>query len=293
MTFGAGIGLFLAAAAWGQSLHGVVDLHVHCDPDSMPRAFDAFSAARLAREAGLRGLVLKNHFEPTASMAWLVRAQVPGVEVLGGIALNRAVGGINPAAVERMTQVKGGYGRIVWMPTFDAENHVCRFAESRPSVPVARDGRLLPEVLQVLDLIAKHGLVLATGHSSPSECLLLIREARKRGAARIVVTHAMFGPIDMTVDQVKEAASLGAYPEFAFNAAAGPDREAVLTRYAEAIRATGPDHCILTSDLGQPGNPMPTEGLRLFFEGLRARGISAAEIEQMAKRNPARLMGLK
>src|SRR5690349_25086023 len=165
--------VILAAAAYGQQLNQVIDIHVHSDPDSSPRSIDAIDLARLAKSRGMRGLVLKNHYESTASLAYVVREEVPGIEIFGGIDLNRTVGGINPAAVERMTMVKGGWGRVVWMPTFDAENQVRYSKENRPFVPVSRSGELLPEVREVIAVIAKHHLVLATGHSSPAEGLLL------------------------------------------------------------------------------------------------------------------------
>ena len=162
-------------------LTGVVDIHAHCDPDSIPRSIDAIDLARLARDRGMRGLVLKNHYDPTASLAYVVRKEVPGIEVFGGIALNRTVGGINPAAVEHLAAVKGGWGRVVWMPTYDAENQVRYSKENRPFVPVARNGELLPEVKEVLRIIAQHRLVLATGHSSAAEDLMLIRAAKSCG----------------------------------------------------------------------------------------------------------------
>src|SRR5882672_7910406 len=114
--------LLLAATLSAQTLTGVIDIHVHSDPDSVPRSIDAIDIAKLARSRGMRGLVLKNHYEPTASLAYIVRKEVQGVEIFGGISLDLTVGGVNPAAVEHMTRVKGGCGRVVWMPTFDAEN---------------------------------------------------------------------------------------------------------------------------------------------------------------------------
>src|SRR5215510_1838375 len=194
--------LLFAASLLAQTLSGVVDIHVHSDPDSVPRSIDAIDAARLARTRGIRALVLKNHYEPTASLAYLVRKEVPGIELFGGVALNRTVGGVNPAAVERMTMVKGGWGRVVWMPTFDAENQVRFSNENRPFVSVSKGGSLLPEVKEVLGLIAKHKLTLATGHSSPQENLLLVRAAKDLGIDRIVVTHAMLPPVKMTVEQM-------------------------------------------------------------------------------------------
>src|SRR5215467_4213114 len=203
--------VFLAAAlASAQpSLRGVIDIHAHCDPDSVPRSIDAIDIAKLARSRGMRGLVLKNHYEPTASLAYIVRKEVPGIEIFGGISLDLTVGGVNPAAVERMTRVKGGWGRVVWMPTFDAENQVKFSKESRPFVSVARNGDLLPEVKQVIAIVARHQLTLETGHSSAAEGLMILREAHRQGVQHMVVTHAMIAPIRMTIPQMKDAASEG------------------------------------------------------------------------------------
>ena len=275
-----------------QTLTGVIDLHVHSDPDSTPRSIDAISIARLAKDRGMRAILLKNHFEPTASMAWLARQQAPGIEVFGGITLNRTIGGINPAAVERMTRVKGGWGRVVWMPTFDAENQVRHSGEKLPFVTITRNGKLLPEVNEVLALIAKHKLTLATGHSAPEESLTLIRAARSLGIDRIIVTHAMKPPVKMSVDQMKQAAKLGAFLEFDYQATIGATKVFDLRDYTPAIRAVGPEHSVLTSDLGQQGFPLHPDGLLAFFRGLRAQGFTEAEINLMAKTNPAKLLGL-
>ncbi len=287
------MGVAMSSVMVAQSLNGVVDIHVHSDPDSVPRSIDAIEIAKLAKARGMRALVLKNHYEPTASLAYLVRKEVPGIESFGGIALNRTVGGINPAAVERMTKVKGGWGRVVWMPTFDAENQVRFSKENRPFVSVSRGGALLPEVKEVIGLIAKHQLTLATGHSTPEEVLMLIREARAQGVQRIVVTHAMLAPVQMSVAQMREAVKLGAKLEFVYNALIGPSKMFEIGQYAEAIRQAGVDACILSSDLGQAGNPLHPDGLMAFFAGLRSQGFSVAEIETMSKRNPAKLLGLE
>jgi Family of unknown function (DUF6282) len=285
---------FLASRAMcAQDLKGAVDIHTHSDPDSVPRSIDAIDLAKLARSRGMRGLLLKNHYEATASLAYLVRKEVPEIELFGGIDLNLTVGGINPAAVERMTMVKGGWGRVVWMPTNDAENQVRFSREQRPFVPVSKNGQLLPEVKTVLGLIAKHKLTLATGHSSAQEGLLLIRAAKDLGVDRIVVTHAMLSPVRMTIEQMKQAASMGAYLEFVYNGVAGLNREYEMADYAKAIRRVGPEHCILSSDLGQAGNPLHPDGLEAFYRGLRGLGFSVAEIDRMGKINPARLLGLE
>jgi len=284
--------LLSGAVLCGQTLTGVVDIHVHADPDSVARSIDAVDLAKLAKSRGMRALLLKSHYEPTASMAYLVRKAVPGIEVFGGIDLNLPVGGINPAAVERMTMMKGGWGRVVWMPTFDAENQVRFSKEKRPFVSVSKNGVLLPEVTAVLVLIGRHRLTLATGHSTPQENLLLIRTAKDLGIERIVVTHPMLSPVRMTIDQMKQAAAMGAYLEFVYNGVAGRGKESGMSDYAKAIRAIGPDHCILSSDLGQAGNPLHPDGLEAYFKAMRAEGFSLAEIDQMSKTNPAKVLGL-
>ena len=286
--------LLLLGDVYAQApLSGVIDIHVHSDPDSVPRSIDAIDLARLAKARGMRGLVLKNHYEPTASLAYVVRKEVPGIEIFGGIDLNRSVGGVNPAAIERMVLVKGGWGKVIWMPTFDAENQVRYSKENRPFVSVSRAGQLLPEVKEVIALAAKHGLTLETGHSSAEECLMLIREAKHQGVQHIVVTHAMLAPVGMNIAQMKEAAQLGAYVEFVYNALIGPNKSFAMSDYAKVIREVGARSCILASDLGQAGNPLHPDGLAAFFAGLEKEGISRADIGLMSKTNPARALGLE
>jgi hypothetical protein len=275
-----------------EPLSGVIDIHAHYAPDVTPRSIDALAGAREAKRLGMRAIVLKNHYAPTADQAWMVRQAVPGIEFFGGIALNLSVGGMNPDAVERMAQMQGGYGRIVWMDSFDSEAQVRSEHGSRPFVAVSRDGRLLPETIRVIQMIAKYHLAMATGHNTPEEDLMLIEEARRQGVNEIVVTHAMMSPIHMTIPQMQRAARLGAYIEFVYNGTIGHFKEFSLVDYAQAIHAVGVEHCILASDLGQPGNPTPAEGLIAFFTGLRELGFTEAEIAVMSKTNPARLLAL-
>jgi hypothetical protein len=273
-------------------LAGAIDIHVHSDPDSVPRSVDALEVARLARTSRMRAIVLKNHYDPTAGLAFLARKEVPGLEVFGGVDLNLSMGGINPAAVEHMAQVSGGWGRIVWMPTFDAENQVRYSKENRRFVSVSRNGELLPEVKEVIGLIARHGLVLATGHSTPQEVLLLVREGRRQGVRQMVVTHAINAPVQMTVPQMQEAAKEGAFIEFVGGSLAAAEAAGRMDRFADAIRKIGPQFCILSSDLGQRGNALPPEGFATFILALAARGFTAQELDRMTKQNPARLLGL-
>ncbi|HXP09839.1 MAG TPA: DUF6282 family protein [Acidobacteriaceae bacterium] len=286
------LGFSITAFAQENPLAGVIDIHVHCAPDSTPRSIDAIDLARLAVKRGMRGLVLKNHYQPTASLAYIVRKEVPGIEVFGGVDLNLSVGGMNPFAVEHMAATTGGYGRVVWMSTFDSEAQVRYSRQDRPFVRVAQNGQLLPETRQVIAVIAKHNLVMATGHTSAEEALMLIHEARAQGVKHMVVTHAMLQPIHMSDAQMVEAAKMGAYIEFVYNGLIGSYKESTFHDYARAIRSVGVEHCILSSDMGQPGNPLHPDGLIALFDGLKKEGITQAEIDRMAKENPARLLGL-
>ena len=164
------------------SLAGVIDIHAHVAPETsmmnFKRAFDAIDAAQIARIYGMRGIVLKEHYTETGSWAYLASQVVPGVEIFGGIVLNKAVGGINPTAVEAMALQRGGRGRVVYMPTVDA---AARVPNSPTAVAVSRNGQLLPEVLEVLRVVAKYDLGLSTGHVSAEEALMAVRAAKQAG----------------------------------------------------------------------------------------------------------------
>jgi uncharacterized protein DUF6282 len=273
-------------------LAGTIDIHVHSDPDNVPRSVDGLEAATLARARQMRGIVLKNHYDPTAGLAYLARKAAPGLEVFGGIDLNLPAGGMNAAAVEHLTQVAGGWGRMVWMSTFDAENQVKFSKEQRPFVSVSRGGQLLAETRAVIAAIARHQLVLATGHVSSQEGLMLVREARRQGAQHIVVTHAMNEPVAMTIAQMQEAAREGAFIEFVGGSLATADAGARMDRFADAIRKIGVQSCVLSSDLGQKANALPADGYAAFLIAMRDRGFSEQDVARMSKQNPAQLLGL-
>ena len=280
-------------SAAARDLRGAVDIHVHSAPDRVPRSLDGLEAARFAKEHGMRAIVLKSHFDPTGGLALLARKSTPGVEVFGGIDLNLPVGGMNPHAVEHMTQSTGGWGRLVWMSTFDAENHVRAGKSGAPFVRVSDKGVLLPETKAVIAAIAKHDLVMASGHVSAQEALLMFEEGRKLGIRAMVATHGMSTPTSLTVEQARQAGQLGAFVEFVGANTSTPNAGARIDRIAADIRSIGVERAILSSDLGQRGNPLPAEGFAAFMSALRSRGFTDRELDQMAKENPAQLLGLK
>ena len=276
-----------------RDLRGAIDIHVHADPDNVPRSLDGIEAARFARDHGMRAIVLKSHYDPTAGLALLARKAVPGIEVFGGIDLNLPVGGMNPHAVDHMARMNGRWGRIVWMSTFDAENQVRTSKADRPFVRVSENGALLPQTKAVIAAIAKHNFVLASGHVSAHEALLLFEEGRKLGVRGMVATHGMGAPTSLTAEQAQQAAKLGAFIEFVSGTLATPNAQAKIDGLAADIRKVGVEHAILSSDLGQAGNALPAGGLATYIEALRKKGFTDDELDRMVKQNPARLLGLQ
>ncbi len=270
------------------NLTGVIDMHVHAGPDSLPRAMNDLEAARRARDAGLRAIVLKNHFTMTADRAALALEQVEGLEIFGGIALNRAVGGINPEAVRQSVAFDRGRGKVVWLPTFDAEFYVKRAGTGATYVSVMKNGNPVAELVEVFQIVAENNLILAMGHSAPEEVLVLIPFAKKQGVRQILVTH-VFGQ-DATNLQMQQMADAGAMMELDWLAAyTNPE---LLKDYVEVIQSIGAEHFIISSDFGQAGNPDHATGMRQFIKALIEAGINQTQIQMMARNNPATLLGL-
>jgi hypothetical protein len=280
---------------------GLMDTHVHAAPDVFGRSLDDDQVAGLARERGMEAIVLKNHVVTTADRAWFARKHAQGFKVFGGIVLNSAVGGINPVAVNWMWRMQGGFGRVVWLPTFDADNHVKVFNDAPEGLKVlGSDGQVLPAVREVLKIIAEQKLVLQTGHISATEALAVIEAGRDMGVERMVVTHAQFEVVKMTTDQMKKAASMGAKMELcAVGTLMGPAahlewmrhwRNVQIQETVSAIKEVGAQHFVLATDLGQTGNPTPADGLQLFVGELLKNGISKEDVVTMGRDIPGRLL---
>lgn len=272
-------------------LHGAIDTHVHASPDpNAARKLDARQLVRMAAAAGMAGLVLKSHEYPTQALAWALGAEVPGFRIHGAIALDNGVGGINPEAV-RISLTIGA--RVVWMPTFDSLHSRSRALSSAsgfhgPPVPVVDDaGVLLPACHEVLDQIKEHDAVLASGHLSPSETLTLLRESRRRGI-RSVITH---GSLWIPVEVQQELAGLGAFVEQCAVPTFRANGDAAFEEIAAQVRAVGPEHVVLSTDLGQAANAEPPVGFGLWIERFLGAGFSEADVRRMVGSNPAELLG--
>lgn len=272
-------------------LKGAIDIHAHFGPDSYDRQWDIFEIAKIAQARGMRGAVFKNHWAESAGEAWLVRKYAaPGFEAWGGLALNTTVGGINPMAVRYFAEVEGHYAKVVWFPTHDSEQEVLYNKETRPYVRVSKDGVLLPEVLEVLDLIKQYDLTLATGHVSPKEMLQIVSEAKKRGIDKIILTHPGLGPqfTDPSTEELKQAVDMGGYFEVVASELLRSSRAAIV----EKLRAVGPAHTIVSTDSGLVGTPYHPDALVLAARVLREEGFKEADLDLMFKANPAKVLGL-
>lgn len=282
-------------------IKGLIDFHTHAAPDIFGRALDDDELATLAATRQMEAVVFKNHVTHTADRAFLVRKHVPGIKVFGGITLNHAVGGLNPQAVEWMWRMQGGFGRVVWFPTFDADNHVKRAGTAAAGIRVLDDrGQVVPAARAVLKICAAQRLVVQTGHASPDEALALIAAAREEGCERIVVTHAQFDVVGMSLAHMKKAAALGAKLELcALLMLSGPTSPLEFMHHtarveasdtAARIKAVGAQHFVLGTDLGQAGNPTPADGLQMLVAGLMKEGITRDQIQTMGREIPGALL---
>jgi hypothetical protein len=288
-------------------VRGAYDLHVHSGPDLLPRSASDLDLAYRYRERGLAGFVIKSHYIPSAPRAALVRSLVPEVHVLGSVVLNAAIGGINTVAVE--ISARAG-ARIVWMPTFDGANEMSGHASLPPGVkqpqwarlqqelreqgvksgPIAvvdEEGHVLPEVQSVLRAIAKHHLVLATGHLGRDEIFAVVEAALAEGVQQIIITHPDYPSQNLSVEDQAALAHKGAFLERCF--APSYTSKVPWERLFATIRATGPEHSFLATDLGQPDNPPIEDGLPLMVDQLLGAGFSEAEVITMAVTNTVRL----
>ena len=276
-----------------RDLKGAIDLHIYTEPDSIARSIDALEAAKMARDHGMRAIALKHHYDETAGLAYLARKLYPGIEVFGGVAMNLTIGGLNPRAVEYMTQITGGFGKFVFMPTNDSEAQVKYGKQPRPFVKVSENGELVAEAKAVIGAVAKYDLILGSGNISAEETLMVFREGQRQGIKRMIATHGMAAPTFLTIEQAREAAKLGAFIEIVGGNLAGKDAQTKIDRFAEQIRGIGPASIIMASDLGQKANALPPEGFAVFIDAMRKKGFTDQELDVMTRKNPATLLGLK
>jgi hypothetical protein len=291
-------------------VRGAFDVHVHISPDVVERRIDDIGLARRFAELGLEGFVLKSHYTSTAERAAVVSAAVPGVRAIGALALNAAVGGMNPLAVD----IAGREGaRVVWMPTVDAPNETAgrtapapgdkvpvwaalqhelrdRGVEYEPVLAVGADGRIPSATRAVLDTVARYEMVLATGHLASAETFAVVDAALEADVRDVVVTHPDYPAQDISIADQVALADRGALIERCFTTPY--TGKCSWERWLEGIRAVGPQRTLLSSDLGQVVNPPVEDGLALMADRLLGEGFGEDDVRTMAVTNSRRIAGV-
>lgn len=270
-------------------VNGLIDMHIHTAPDVYARSLDDIDAARQAAKVGMRAIVLKSHVTLTADRAAMAQKLVPEVEVFGGLVLNYATGGLNPAAVEVALRLGA---RVIWMPTISALNHSLAHGHSRGIKILLPGGRLRQSLSNILELIGQQDAIMSTGHLSVGEIQALVPAAKAAGVRKILVTHPEVPWVDMPASIQEELRDFGVCFERCFASTTPRGGGVLFARMAADIRRVGVSSTVLTTDLGQAGNPLPVEGLRAYIEALLKEGFSERDILLMAGETPARLLGL-
>jgi len=289
-------------------LKGSVDLHVHPAPSPLPRRVDAVEAAQAAESIGMRAIVVKSHHHSTVTDVLALGRDLNGlpVKVFGGIALNSAVGGLNPYAVDLALKLGG---RIVWFPTIGSPQHIAHHAahpdlkfpklavhvrEERPIDVLDENGELRPEVHDIIGLIKEHDAILASGHMAPDRILAVFEAAHAAGVRRLLVNHPNF-VVEATHEQGRRFVELGAVIEHSL--CMYDDRSSFYNWDIDVllgwIGAVGADRSTLGSDLGQMKNPLPSEAFTNIVGQLLDAGLGEADVEAVVRRNPARLLDLE
>jgi hypothetical protein len=290
-------------------VQGAYDLHIHVAPDVPPRRIDDVALARRFAEVGLAGFALKSHYTSTAERAQVVSAVVPEVEVVGTLSLNQAVGGLNPLAVEIAAR-EGA--RIVWMPTVDSPAETAGRTEPKPGDKVPQwarlqhelrglglgvepvhvtgpDGELLPEARDVLRAVARHGLILATGHLDRDDTFAVVDAAHEEGVSEIVVTHPEFPCQDFSIEDQRELAARGCLLERCLSTPLSG--KTTWEHVFDGVRAVGVEHTLFSSDCGNPDYPPVEDGLALWADRLLGTGFDEDEVRAMIVGQSRRLAG--
>jgi len=271
-------------------LNNVIDLHIHTQPDVQPRLLDDLQAAEEAKTAGMRAILVKSHVVPTAGRATIAEKAVGGIRIFGGLALNSAVGGLNPDAV---VAAIGMGAKMIWMPTRSARSMFQRAGQEGGITIFDEIDKILPVVGGILESIRQADIALATGHLSVSESVALVRMAKAMGLRKIVVTHPESELIRMPLEVQQELNGPAIYFERCFvDTTQSMHCATSIEEISDRIRRVGFASTLLSTDLGQPINLPPVEGMAAYLAALRAAGFSEKEIFRMASENPAALMDM-
>ena len=281
-------------------MKGVIDMHVHSNPDIRHRAYDDFELMEAGIRSGARAIVIKTHQGTTVDRAYLCNRHNELVHhgdndftMFGSITLNRQMGGINPSAVE--SGLKLG-GKVVWLPTQSARNGKIQLDQPVDGcVDVLRDGKIVPELKDVFQLIKDFDVVLGTGHISPEESFRVVEAARDAGIRKIVITHPEWWLVGMSLDdQIRIVKDYDVILEHCFAQPMGGGKyKSNLPANLDAIKACGYKNVMVSTDGGQVENPHWEIALAQYIGYLADHGIPQDEIHYMTHTIQAGLLGLE
>jgi len=290
-------------------LVGAIDLHCHSGPSVMPRYFDHYDAMQEAASVGMRALLIKDHYYSATPVTEVLNKHFKSLNVtlLSGVPLNNSIGGLNIHAVEHGVRLGA---KLVWMPTFSARNHLDahrkdadfkdkfpqtkkKMLEPVPLTVLDANGKLLPEVGPILDMIAEHDVVLSSGHLHISEIWPLFEDAKKRGVKRLLCNHPTY-VVDASLDDIRRLVSMGVYCEHSMCMFVPGSKFHFFQPedLNDMIKAGTVERTILGSDLGQLGNPRLVDGFRNVIETVLDLGYSEPQVKRLVSTNAAELMGL-
>lgn len=291
------------------NVDGFVDLHSHVGPSTFDRRVDGYEFASEAAAAGMDAVVMKEHYLPTVYgvpyIERLLQMNDEDISVFGSVVLNYCNGGFNPFVVQSVLD----YGaKVIWAPTIDARNHgektagVGKFLGVETVPPeyegkaglsaLEENGRLRDDVALCIEKVADAEAVLAIGHLTYEETEVMTAYAAELGHDKILIDHPLFDVTDFDRDQMETLVSMGAMLNFPYCGLGPMFRWTSATEVYDHLRTIGIDHCVVSSDVGQLGNPSAPEALRIMGELLLAAGLSEADYRVLADRNPKDLLGL-
>lgn len=294
-------------------LQGAYDLHVHCSPAPNPAmpghdlngfVLDDFELVTEAREAGMKGLCIKNHEFGTFYRAMLATKMVGQgkTTAYGSLTLGYNIGGFNPFAVQTAAQCGA---KIIWFPTIAARNQHNLWGGFSPyphsgdpgvdadaNRPITKpiglymldeEGDLIPEVLEIIEICRDENIAIATGHISWLEAIQMFKACHEMGHKKMIFTHVDWRSCLLTIGQQKELADLGVYMEKSFYEF---DKERALMSFA----TIGAEHYILSSDMGMFPDLRHIKGFSCEIDEYLDGGMPVADLMVMTHENPEFLM---
>lgn len=285
----------------GVSLKGICDMHVHTNPDLRLRAYSDLDLADAAVRVGARAIVIKSHLGFTVNRAAIANEYVrkvygenTGFTMYGGVVMNKVIGGVNPTAVEKGLMLGA---KVIWLPTQSAKRHMEKMGQDPANgIELVRDGKVVPDLMDVFRLIRDYDVALGTAHVSPEEAFIVVEAARDAGIKKIVITHPEWWVCDYSIeDQIRLVKDYDVILErcYAQNMGKGKPYHLNLKENAELIQEIGYEHVMADTDGGQTENPDWETEMYEYMHYLVEYGIPIEQVYHMTKTIPYRLLGIE